>query len=423
MSQSTLEVGAELKRETFALDVELIRRDFPILEKRIRDKPLVYFDNAATTHKPRRVLEAIESYYTTDNSNIHRGVHYLSQRATFSFERARGRVRLFLNANDASEVIFVRGTTEAINLVAQSYGRANVGAGDEIVVSHMEHHSNIVPWQMLCEEKGARLRVIPVDDDGELDMDAFEGLLNDRTRIVAVTHASNVLGTVNPVKQIVESAHRQGIPVLVDGAQAVPHMSIDVQDLGCDFYAFSGHKFFGPTGIGVLYGKHDLLAEMPPYEGGGSMIESVSFDGTTFAPPPTRFEAGTPDIAGAIGLEAAIEYFGGVGVERIHQHELALLDYATERLSAIDGLRLIGNARHRVGVISFVMESAHPHDIGTILDTEGVAIRTGHHCAQPLMERFKVAATARVSFAFYNTRDEVDELIRALGKVTEVFSQ
>ncbi len=422
MSQSTLEVGTELRQEELALDVELIRRDFPILEEQVRDKPLIYFDNAATTHKPQGVLAALASYYTTENSNIHRGVHHLSQRATFSFERARGRVRMFLNANDASEVIFVRGTTEAINLVAQSYGRAHVNAGDEVVISHMEHHSNIVPWQLLCEEKGARLRVIPVDDDSELDMDAFERLLNDRTRIVAVTHASNVTGTVNPIQQIVESAHRHGVPVLVDGAQAVPHMLVDVQELGCDFYAFSGHKFFGPTGIGVLYGKHALLAEMPPYEGGGSMIKSVSFEGTTFAPPPTRFEAGTPNIAGAIGLEAAIEYFDHVGAERIHQHELAVLDYAIERLSAIDGLTMIGNARHKVGVISFVMESAHPHDIGTILDTEGVAIRTGHHCAQPLMERFNVAATARVSLAFYNTREEVDELIKALGRVTEVFS-
>jgi cysteine desulfurase/selenocysteine lyase len=287
----------------------------------------------------------------------------------------------------------------------------------------MEHHSNIVPWQLLCEEKNARLRVIPVNDDGELEIDAFERLLSDRTRIVSVTHASNVLGTVNPIRQIVESAHRRGVPVLVDGAQAVPHMPVDVQELGCDFYAFSGHKFFGPTGIGVLYGKHSLLAEMPPYEGGGSMIQSVSFDGTTYAPPPTRFEAGTPNIAGAIGLEAAIDYFDSVGAESIHQHELALLDYAIERLATIDGLRIIGNARNKVGVISFVMESAHPHDIGTILDTEGVAIRTGHHCAQPLMKRFDVAATARVSLAFYNTHEEVDELIKALAKVTEVFAQ
>ena len=422
MSQSTLDIGTEFTQQELALDVDLIRRDFPILQERVRDKPLVYFDNAATTHKPQGVLAALASYYATENSNIHRGVHHLSQRATFSFERARGRVHMFLNTNDASEVIFVRGTTEAINLVAQSYGRANVNAGDEIVISHMEHHSNIVPWQLLCEEKNARLRVIPVDDEGELDIDAFVRLLSHRTRIVAVTHASNVLGTVNPIRQIVESAHAHGVPVFVDGAQAVPHMPVDVQELGCDFYAFSGHKFFGPTGIGVLYGKHALLEAMPPYEAGGSMIQSVSFDGTTFAPPPTRFEAGTPNIAGAIGLEAAIDYFDTVGAEQIHQHEVALLDYAIEQLSAVDGLRMIGNARHKVGVISFVMESAHPHDIGTILDTEGVAIRTGHHCAQPLMERFNVAATARASLAFYNTHEEVDELIKALGKVTEVFS-
>ena len=422
MSQSTLDIGTEFTQQELALDVDLIRRDFPILQERVRDKPLVYFDNAATTHKPQGVLAALASYYATENSNIHRGVHHLSQRATFSFERARGRVHMFLNTNDASEVIFVRGTTEAINLVAQSYGRANVNAGDEIVISHMEHHSNIVPWQLLCEEKNARLRVIPVDDEGELDIDAFVRLLSHRTRIVAVTHASNVLGTVNPIRQIVESAHAHGVPVFVDGAQAVPHIPVDVQELGCDFYAFSGHKFFGPTGIGVLYGKHALLEAMPPYEAGGSMIQSVSFDGTTFAPPPTRFEAGTPNIAGAIGLEAAIDYFDAVGAEQIHQHEVALLDYAIEQLSAVDGLRIIGNARHKVGVISFVMESAHPHDIGTILDTEGVAIRTGHHCAQPLMERFNVAATARASLAFYNTHEEVDELIKALGKVTEVFS-
>ncbi len=422
MSQSTLDIGTEFTQQELALDVDLIRRDFPILQERVRDKPLVYFDNAATTHKPQGVLAALASYYATENSNIHRGVHHLSQRATFSFERARGRVHMFLNTNDASEVIFVRGTTEAINLVAQSYGRANVNAGDEIVISHMEHHSNIVPWQLLCEEKNARLRVIPVDDEGELDIDAFVRLLSHRTRIVAVTHASNVLGTVNPIRQIVESAHAHGVPVFVDGAQAVPHMPVDVQELGCDFYAFSGHKFFGPTGIGVLYGKHALLEAMPPYEAGGSMIQSVSFDGTTFAPPPTRFEAGTPNIAGAIGLEAAIDYFDTVGAEQIHQHEVALLDYAIEQLSAVDGLRMIGNARHKVGVISFVMESAHPHDIGTILDTEGVAIRTGHHCAQPLMERFNVAATARASLAFYNTHEEVDELIKALGKLTEVFS-
>jgi cysteine desulfurase/selenocysteine lyase len=422
LSQSALEIGAEVKQEELPLDVELIRGDFPILGERVRDKPLVYFDNAATTHKPQSVLAAIASYYATENSNIHRGVHHLSQRATFAFERARGRVRMFLNAADASEVVFVRGTTEAINLVAQSYGRANLNAGDEIIVSQMEHHSNIVPWQMLCEEKGGRLRVVPVDDNGELDIDAFERLLNHRTRLVAVTHASNVLGTVNPIRQIVESAHAQGIPVLVDGAQAVPHMSVDVQELDCDFYAFSGHKIFGPTGIGALYGKRALLEEMPPYEGGGSMIQSVSFEGTTFAPPPTRFEAGTPNIAGAIGLEAAIEYFDRVGAARIHQHELALLDYAIDRLSAIDGLHMIGNAQEMVGVISFVMASAHPHDIGTILDTEGVAIRTGHHCAQPLMKRFNVAATARVSLAFYNTHDEIDELIRALEKVTEVFA-
>ena len=424
MSQTAIDFGAgSVERGEHPFDVELIRRDFPILRERIRGKPLVYFDNAATTHKPRSVLAAVSDFYSTENSNIHRGVHYLSQLATFSYERARGRIRIFLNAADTSELVFVRGTTEAINLVAQSYGRANVDAGDEIIVSQMEHHSNIVPWQILCEEKNARLRVIPVNDAGELDMDAYEALLNDKTRMVAIAHASNVLGTINPIAEIVESAHARDIPVLVDGAQAVSHMPVDVQELDCDFYAFSAHKLFGPTGIGVLYGKKDFLETMPPYEGGGSMIQSVSFDGTSYAPPPTRFEAGTPNIAGAIGMEAAIEYFTSVGANRVHRYERKLLDYAMERLSAIDGLRMIGNTPHRVGVISFVMETAHPHDIGTILDTEGVAIRTGHHCTQPLMKRFGVAATARVSLAFYNTRDEVDELIRAMGKVTEVFGK
>ncbi len=424
MSQTAIDFGAvSVERGEHPFDVELIRRDFPILRERIRGKPLVYFDNAATTHKPRSVLAAVSDFYSTENSNIHRGVHYLSQLATFSYERARGRIRIFLNAADTSELVFVRGTTEAINLVAQSYGRANVDAGDEIIVSQMEHHSNIVPWQILCEEKNAHLRVIPVNDAGELDMDAYEALLNDKTRMVAIAHASNVLGTINPIAEIVESAHARDIPVLVDGAQAVSHMPVDVQELDCDFYAFSAHKLFGPTGIGVLYGKKDFLETMPPYEGGGSMIQSVSFDGTSYAPPPTRFEAGTPNIAGAIGLEAAIEYFASIGANRVHSYELELLDYAMERLSAIDGLRMIGNPPHRVGVISFVMETAHPHDIGTILDTEGVAIRTGHHCTQPLMKRFGVAATARVSLAFYNTRDEVDELISAMGKVTEVFGK
>jgi cysteine desulfurase/selenocysteine lyase len=403
-----------------AFDVEAVRRDFPILRQTVRGKPLVYLDNAATTQKPRAVIGTVSEFYGNENASVHRGVHFLSQQATFAFERARGRVGKFLNAGDSSEIIFVRGATEAINLVASGYGRPNVGPGDEILISHMEHHSNIVPWQLLCEEKGARLQVVPVDDDGELIMEEYEALLGDRTRLVAVTHASNALGTVNPISQIVSSAHARGVPVLVDGAQGVPHMAVDVQQLDCDFYAFSGHKLFGPTGIGVLYGKRQLLDDMAPYQGGGSMIKSVTLEKTTFSDVPTKFEAGTPNIAGAVGLAAAIDYVNDIGLDRVERYESTLLDYAIQRLGEIAGLRFVGTARERVSVVSFVMDGAHPHDIGTILDAEGIAIRTGHHCAQPLMQRYQVAATARASLAFYNTRDEIDALANALLKVHEV---
>jgi len=403
-----------------ALDVEAVRRDFPILRQTVRGKPLVYLDNAATTQKPRAVIGTISEFYRNENASVHRGVHFLSQQATFAFERARGRIGKFLNAGDSSEIIFVRGATEGINLVANGYGRPTVGPGDEIIISHMEHHSNIVPWQMLCEEKGATLRVIPVDDGGELVLEEYERLLGDRTRLVAVTHASNALGTVNPIEQMIATAHARGVPVLIDGAQGVPHMRVDVRQLDCDFYVFSGHKLFGPTGIGVLYGKRNLLDDMEPYQGGGSMIKSVTLEKTTFADVPTKFEAGTPNIAGAVGLAAAIDYVNDIGLDRIERYESTLLDYATQRLEEVPGLRFIGTAPEKVSVISFVMGDAHPHDIGTILDAEGIAIRTGHHCAQPLMQRYQVAATARASLAFYNTRSEIDALVNALFKVNEV---
>jgi len=403
-----------------SLDLEAIHRDFPILGRAVRDRRLVYLDNAGTTQKPRSVIEAVTRYYTEDNANIHRGVHLLSQRATFAYERSRGRIGQFLNADDSSEIIFVRGTTEGINLVAHSFLRPRLVEGDEVLISHLEHHSNIVPWQLLCEEKGAVLKVVPINDDGEFLLEEYEKLLSDRTRIVAVAHVSNALGTVLPVSDIISLAHERGVPVLLDGAQGVPHLSVDVGALDCDFYTFSGHKLFGPTGVGVLYGKKSHLDAMPPYEGGGSMIRSVTFEKTTYADPPARFEAGTPNIAGAVGLEAAIDYLNALGLAGITAHEHALLAYATERLREIAGLRLIGTARDKVSVLSFVMDHAHPHDIGTILDTEGVAIRTGHHCAQPVMARFGVPATARASLAFYNTREDVDALVVGLRKVTEV---
>ncbi len=406
---------------SYSIDVEKIRRDFPVLNEKIRDKKLAYFDNGATTQKPLTVIYAVQRFYTAENANIHRGVHFLSQQATFAYERARGRIGQFLNARDNSEIVFVRGTTEAINLVAHSYGRPNVGEGDEIIISHIEHHSNIVPWQMLCEEKGAKLKVVPINEAGEFLFDEYEKLLSERTKIVAVTHASNALGTILPIKEITAQAHKHGAVTVVDGAQGVPHLPVDMQDLDCDFYAFSGHKLFGPTGVGVLYGKKQLLEAMPPWEGGGSMIQRVSFEGTTYADPPIRFEAGTPNIAGGIGLEAAIDYVNSVGREAIAAYETELHDYAVEALGEVTGLRLIGTAREKVAVLSFVLGDIHPHDIGTILDAEGVAVRAGHHCAQPTMQFYQVPATVRASLAFYNTRGEIDTLVKALHKVNEVF--
>jgi cysteine desulfurase/selenocysteine lyase len=402
-------------------DVRRIREDFPILQQTVFGKPLVYLDNAATSQKPKSVIEAIARYYSLDNSNVHRGLHALSERATEAYEACRSKARAFLNAAEDREIVFVRGTTEAINLVAQSYGRARVGPGDEVLITTMEHHSNIVPWQILCEEKGARLRVAPIDDRGELLLDAFEALLTPRTRLVAVAHVSNALGTINPVRRIVEMVHGRGVPVLVDGAQAAPHLEIDVRALDCDFYALSGHKMFGPTGIGVLYGKAALLEEMPPYQGGGDMIASVTFEKTIFNRLPYKFEAGTPHIAGVVGLAAAFDYLEGVDSQGRLEHEEGLLRYATDRIARLPRVRLVGSAREKTSVLSFVVEGVHPHDIGTILDRDGIAIRAGHHCAQPLMERFGVAATARASLALYNTRGEIDSLAAGLGKVLEVF--
>jgi len=403
-------------------DVERIRRDFPILQSKVHGHPLVYLDNAATAQKPQAVIDAIVRYYESENANIHRGVHYLSQLATEEFEKARETVRAFVNAAGAKEIIFTRGTTEAINLVAQTYGRVHVGTGDEVLITAMEHHSNIVPWQMLCEEKGAKLRVAPMNDAGELLLDEYKKLLGPQTKIVAVGHVSNALGTINPVQQMIAAAHAHGIPVLVDGAQAVPHLAVDVQALDADFYTFSGHKMYGPTGIGVLYGKAALLEAMPPYQGGGDMISSVTFEKTTYNKLPHKFEAGTPDMAGVAGLKAAIDYMNGIGIAKIAAHEHDLLEYATKVVGALPGVRLIGTAREKASVLSFVLDEVHPHDIGTILDQQGIAVRTGHHCAQPVMERFGVPATVRASFAMYNTRSEVDALVRGLGKVHEVFA-
>ncbi len=404
------------------LDLAGIRADFPILAERINGKPLVYLDNAATSQKPRVVLDAIANYYEHMNANIHRGVHTLSVRATEAHDAARLTVKQFINAADTREIIFVRGATEAINLVAQTYGRKHVGAGDEVLITAMEHHSNIVPWQILCEEKGAHLKVAPIDNRGELLLDEFAKLIGPRTKIVAVTQVSNALGTVLPLREMIELAHHQGVPVLVDGAQAVPHFSVDVQALDADFYAFSGHKVYGPTGIGVLYGKRALLDAMPPYQGGGDMIRSVTFEKTTYNDLPWKFEAGTPDIAGAIALGAALEYITGLGMGSIAAHENNLLIYATQAVGAIPGVQLIGTASHRAGVLSFVLDGVHPHDLGTILDREGIAIRTGHHCAQPVMKRFGIPATARASFAVYNTKEEVDVLVAGIRTAREVFA-
>jgi cysteine desulfurase/selenocysteine lyase len=402
-------------------DVEAVRRDFPILAQQVHGRPLVYLDNAATSQKPTAVIDAISSYYLRDNANIHRGVHLLSERATAAYERARQVVQRFVNAREARELVFVRGTTEGINLVAQAYARRVLKPGDDIVVTVLEHHSNFVPWKMACEETGARLRVAGISDRGELRMDDFERLIGERTRLVALGHVSNALGTINPVADIVRLAHARGVPVLVDGAQAVPHFPVDVQALDCDFYAFSGHKLFGPTGIGVLYGKAKVLDAMPPWQGGGDMISSVTLEEVTYNTLPAKFEAGTPDIAGAIGLAAAIEYLESIDLAAAARHEAALLDYAVERLSALPDVSMVGLAKERAGVVSFVMDNVHPHDIGTVLDTEGVAIRTGHHCCQPLMHRLGVPATARASIAFYNTREDIDRLVAGLARVREVF--
>jgi cysteine desulfurase/selenocysteine lyase len=419
---TAVKLPREVRNAVRGYDIEQVRADFPILREKAYGHPLVYLDNAATSQKPKVVMDAIVRYYEHENANIHRGVHYLSQRATDEYEAARKTVQKFLNAARASEIIFVRGTTEAINLVAQTYGRTHVGAGDEVLITAMEHHSDIVPWQLLCDEKKAKLRVAPINEKGELIFEEFEKLLTSRTRIVAVGHVSNALGTINPLKKIIALAHAKNIPVLVDGAQAVPRMPVDVQDLDCDFYAFSGHKSYGPTGIGVLYGKQALLEAMPPYQGGGEMISSVTFEKTVYNKVPHKFEAGTPDISGPVGLRAAIEYLTELGMENIAEHERELLAYATEKVSAIPGVRIIGTAKEKTGVLSFVMEGVHPHDIGTILDQEGIAIRTGHHCAQPVMEQFGIDATARASFGLYNTKEEVDALVRGIEKVREVFA-
>ncbi|MCX7018955.1 MAG: cysteine desulfurase [bacterium] len=414
--------GADRIVPVRSFDVEAIRRDFPILASTVNGKPLVYLDNAATSQKPRPVIETIMRYYAAENANIHRGVHWLSELATAKHEAARVKVQHFINAAAAREIIFVRGATEAINLVAQSWGRANLRPGDEILVTGMEHHSNIVPWQIVCEATGAILRAAPFSDRGQLLLGEFDRMLTGKTRLVAVTHVSNALGTINPVHRIVQAAHDRGALALIDGCQAIPHMPVDVRELDCDFYVFSGHKVFGPTGIGALYGKEKLLDAMPPYQGGGDMIKSVSFEKTTYNDLPYKFEAGTPHIAGAIGLGAALDYIQDIGMRRINEYENQLLTRATNAISEIPGVRIIGTPPCKASLISFVIDGIHPHDIGTILDQEGIAIRTGHHCAQPVMERLGVPATARASFAFYNTHQEADALVRAIRKVIEVFN-
>lgn len=402
-------------------DVAKIRGDFPILSRTVYNRPLVYLDNSATTQKPRVVVDSIVREYYSENANVHRGVHFLSQQATDLYEKARGRVRTFINARSDKEIVFTRGTTESLNLVASSFGERFMGEGDEVIISAMEHHSNIVPWQLLQERKGIRLRVIPINDRGELLLDEYEKLFNKRTRIVAVTHVSNVLGTVNPVKQIAAVAHAHGVPVLVDGAQSVPHIAVDVQDMDCDFFVFSGHKVYGPTGIGVLYGKESLLNELPPYQGGGEMIKNVHFEHTEYEDAPLRFEAGTPDYVGAHALAAAIDYVSALGMENIAAHEHSLLAYATERMNCIPGMRIFGQAENKSAVLSFVVGNIHPLDLGTLLDRFGVAVRTGHHCAQPLMERMGVQSMARASFALYNTREEVDTLCESVERITKMF--
>jgi cysteine desulfurase/selenocysteine lyase len=402
------------------LDIEKIRADFPLLEREMNGKPIVFLDSAASSQKPRQVIEAMDHYYQQQHANVHRGVYQLSQEATDAFERARVLVRTFINAASDKEVIFTRGTTEGINLVASSFGRQFLKAGDEVIVSHLEHHSNIVPWQLICEQQGAKLKVIPVTESGELDMDAYRALLSDRTRIVAVNHVSNALGTINPVEEIISEAHARDIPVLLDGAQAVPHMKVDVQELDVDFYVFSGHKMLGPTGIGVLYGKKKWLDAMPPYHGGGEMIHTVSFEKTTYAELPHKFEAGTPDIAGAVGLGAAVEYMLEIGPDVIGQHEHQLLEYATGQLREIEGLKIYGTADNKAGVISFLVEGVHPYDLGTLLDKQGIAVRTGHHCAQPLMDLYGIPGTVRASFGVYNNREDVDKLVAGVKRAVNM---
>lgn len=403
-------------------NIEKIRKDFPILSKKVNGKPLVYLDNAATTQKPIQVIKRIEQYYKTENANVHRGVHHLSELATQEYEKSREKIRQFINARKAEEIIFTRGTTEAINLVAHSFGKQFINEGDEIIITEMEHHSNIVPWQILCEEKKANLKIIHFDDNGDLILDEFEELINERTKLISVVHISNSLGTINPIKKIIEIAHSYAIPVLVDAAQSIMHTPLDVRELECDFLVFSGHKIYGPTGIGVLYGTEEMLEQLPPYQGGGDMIKSVTFEKTTFNDLPYKFEAGTPNIAGAIGLAEAIDYVQSLGLEFISTYEDELLQYATSKLSSIPGFRIIGTSSKKAPIISFVLKNVHPHDIGTILDSEGIAIRTGHHCTQPVMNHFNIPATARASFSFYNTQEEIDILYNGLLKVIRIFS-
>jgi cysteine desulfurase/selenocysteine lyase len=403
-------------------DIEKIRSDFPVLSRKVNGKPLVYLDNGATSQKPLAVIETLDKYYREYNSNIHRGVHTLSEEATTEYEAARKKIKNFINANSTQEIVLTSGTTDAINLVAQSYGRTNIKVDDEIIITEMEHHSNIVPWQLLCEQTGAKLNVVPINDAGEIIVEEFERLLNEKTKIVAIVHISNALGTINPIKEIIDLAHAKNVPVLIDGAQAVPHYKVDVQALDCDFYCFSGHKLFGPTGTGVLFGKQSLLEAMPPWKGGGDMIRTVRFDKSTYNDLPYKFEAGTPHIAGVIGLGAAIDYVSSIGMDAISAYEADLLDYATKALSSIDDLRLIGIAKNKASILSFVMEKIHPHDLGTILDQNGIAIRTGHHCAMPVMERYKIPATARASLALYNTKQEIDLLVDGLNNVKKVFA-
>ena len=403
-------------------DVNKIREDFPILSRKVNGQPLVYLDNGGSSQSPASVIARFDKYHSEEHSNVHRGVHYLSQLATNEYEKARIKVQKFINAREAKECIFVRGTTEGVNLVAQSYGRANFSEGDEIILSQMEHHANIIPWQMIAEEKGAKIRVIPMNERGELILDEYEGMFNERTKFVSIIHVSNVLGTINPVKSMIETAHKFGVPVMIDAAQSIPHMKVDVQDLDCDFLTFSGHKMFALSGSGVLYGKKELLDKMPPYQTGGSMIRTVTFEKTTFAGLPEKFEAGTPAIATSIAIGAAIDYLNDIGMDNIAEYEHELLDYATKKLSAIEGVKIVGTAKEKASVISFTIENVHPHDIGTILDQQGIAIRAGHHCAQPIMKFFDIPATARASFAIYKTKEEVDKLAEAVSKVIEVFA-